>query len=295
MKKKYRVDNVYSFYFALPAAILFFVFFLLPTLLTFVFAFTDWSIYYLNDIHFNGLENFKQIAQEEVTIRSFINSLVFAIATVVGKNVLGLALALLVNRKMRSRGYLRSVFFFPHILSVLTVSVVFSAILNPTQGILNEFLRGIGLDFLAKSWLTDAKYAMMSVCAVSIWQGVGFHMLIFLSGLQSVEKVLYESARIDGANSWKQLTSITIPMIMPSITVNATLSMVTGLKVFAQVYSLTNGGPGDATTVVALLIYKAFGAGTLGYASAISLIFTIVIATLSILFMRIFKKREVEL
>jgi len=294
-KKRYSPDQIYKPYFIVPAILLFTVFFIIPNVGTFFLGFTDWTTRDMLHPQFNGLENFRMMFQEKGVGLAFKNSIYFAVVTVLGKNFLGLLMALALNQGLKTKGYLRSVFFFPYVLSVLSVSVIFLAILNPRYGILNTMLRNVGLGSLAKEWLWDKRYAMNTVCAVSIWQQLGLHILIYLTGLQAIDKELYGAAMIDGANAWQKFKRITLPLLMPSVTINVTLSLVGGLKVFGEVFSLTNGGPGNATTVVAFKVYEIFGSGMLGYGAAVSMVFTVVISVISLAILYFLQKREVEL
>lgn len=293
MKKR---KSIYSKWFIAPAVIFFTLFFVVPNLAGLVFAFTDWSIFgmEMDNINFIGFDNFKELFKERLLFKAAGNTFYFAIVTVVAKNILGLGLALLVNRKMKSKSYLRSVFFLPSIMSMMVVAIVFSAVYNPDSGILNSGLRAIGLEFLAQEWLTDSSLAMTSVCIMEIWQGLGLTMLIYLAGLQTVPQEYYESADLDGTTAFQKLRYITVPLIVPTFTVNITLTLINGLKVFGQVYALTSGGPADATQVFQTFVYKYFSQGLLGYSAAAGLLFTIVIMVLSLTLTAFMRRKEVE-
>lgn len=175
------------------------------------------------------------------------------------------------------------------------MSPIFSAIYEPRNGLLNTFLRSVGLDSLTRNWLTDPNTAMNCIIVMSLWSGVGMTMLLYLTGMQSLQKEYYEAAIVDGANYFQKLTRITIPMIMPSITINVVLSLINGLKVFGEVYALTNGGPNNATEVFGTLIFKNFGKGFLGYSAAVSLVFTFVVGIFVFVLVKLMRKLEVEL
>jgi raffinose/stachyose/melibiose transport system permease protein len=161
---------------------------------------------------------------------------------------------------------------------MLVVGIVFKSILHPATGLLNDFLRGIGLDFLAQQWLVDPAIALYSVIGVDTWKGVGYIMVILLAGLQAIPQDYYEAADIDGASGWKKLLHITVPLLMPAITVTTVLNLLHGLKVFDIVYVLTNGGPGYATEVVFTSVFKEFSKGRYGISTALStLLFVIMI------------------
>jgi raffinose/stachyose/melibiose transport system permease protein len=294
LMRNHRPQNVYPVWLIMPSLALFTIFFIIPNLTSFLFAFTDWSLFYLKDFTYIGLDNFRMMFGERIFIRSVFNTFYFAVITVIFKNMIGLLLALIVDRDLKSKTYLRGVFFLPTIISQLIVAIVFIAILNPRTGIVNTFLRSMGLGFLAREWLVDARYAMNCVCLMDIWQGAGFHMLIYLAGLQTVQKDYQDCALIDGASYLQRLWYITIPLIMATFTVNITLSMISGLKVFGQVYALTNGGPADATQVISSVVYKTFSSGLLGYGSAWSFVFTLGVSVISLTFAIIIRRKEVE-
>lgn len=289
-KKK---NQLYPYWMLVPGLIFTFVFYIIPNLTQFVFSFTDWNMYDFFNIKFIGLENFRNMLSEQVFLLSIKNTFYFAFIDVILKTVLGFILALIISSRIKFADVYSSILFLPFTFSVMVVGGAFNAIYHP-DGIINQFLRFIGLSGLAQEWLVNSKFAMNSVIAMDIWMGVGFTMLIFVAALKSVPVEIYESSKIDGANGFQNTYRITIPMIMPAVTINATLNIIGGLKVFAQVLVLTNGGPADSTQVFATLIYKNFGNGYLGYASAIGLVFTVVVVLLNTIFNTTLRKLEVE-
>jgi raffinose/stachyose/melibiose transport system permease protein len=286
------LDRFYSPALAAPALILFLTFFLLPTIAGFYFSLTDWN-QYLPDIHFVGLANFRQIFSERVSTVALKNTLIFAAVTTVGKNLFGLILALILNRKLRGRTWWRAVFFSPAIFSTIVVGLVFSVVLHP-KGLLNAGLQALGMSFLKQKWLTDKDVVMFTVSFVEIWMYAGFHMAIYLAGLQSIPGDFLESARIDGASGWQQFKSIIFPLIIPSFNINLVMALIGGFKVFDMVYVLTNGGPGFASQVVSTMVYKAFGEGRWGYGTALNLLLFLIIYVVSITVLTFFRRREVE-
>jgi raffinose/stachyose/melibiose transport system permease protein len=155
-------------------------------------------------------------------------------------------------------------------------------------------LRNVGLSFLAQNWLTDIRIAMTSVLIMDIWGGIGFCMVLYLAGIQSIPKEYLEAAIVGGATGIQKFRYITLPLIMQSVSVNILLSSIGGLKVFSQVYALTNGGPADSTQVVLTYIYKAFSEGRYGFSSSISIVFTVIVAILSFAIIKPLRKKEVE-
>lgn len=293
MKLRKTVSR-YPLWFLLPALIMYLIFFILPNLIGFGMGFTNWSIESFSNFQFNGLDNFKQMLDEDYLRIALFNTFFFAIFTGLMKNLLGFGFALIVDMKLKLKNYINFVFFLPCTISPLVIAIIFSAMYNPKYGIINTFLRNIGLGFMAKEWLFDVKYALMSVCIMDIWQWAGFSMVIYLAGLQSIPKDYYDAAAIDGASYFQKVRKVVFPLVMPSVTVNVLLTLIGGLKVFGQVYGLTNGGPRDMTQVVGTLIYKTFGMGLFGYSAAMGLIFTVTVSALSFAVMGILRKLEVE-
>lgn len=293
MKKK-STQDFYSKWFIAPAAILFIIFFVVPNLASFVLGFTDWSLYDFNNIKFNGLENFRRLFSEKTFAIAIKNTFYFAIVTVLIKNVFGFLMALIVKKTSKFNTLLRAAVFLPMTISVMVVAIIFVSIYNPTNGIINEGLRAIGLDSLTRDWLFDARYSMNSICLMDIWQGTGFTMCVMISGLQAIPTDYYEAAKIDGADKWQQLRYVTLPLLISSITISLVFNIISGFKVFAQVYSTTNGGPADSTHVLGTFLFKSFGNGFLGYSAAVGLFTTVLIVALSMTLLAILRKREVE-
>ncbi len=288
-------NKYYSPWFATPAVILFFLFFILPNVASFGLGFTDWSIFYFDDIHFIGLDNFKKLFSEKNFWLAVKNTFYFAILTVIGKNILGFLLALFIQKKSRVNTMLRAIIFMPVTISSLVLAIIFLSIYNPTNGLLNTTLEFLNLGRFKQDWLFDIRFSMTSISFMEIWQQTGFTMVIFLAGLQSIPKDYYEAAKIDGASKWAQVRYITLPLIMQSINVTLMLSVIAGIKVFAQVYGTTNGGPADQTQVLATFLYKSFGNGYLGYSSAVGLFTTILIVILTFGIVAYLRKKEVEI
>jgi len=287
------VGRFYSPLFVTPAFALYVLFFLVPVVIGFWYAFTDWNMY-LDRISFNGLANFRRMFTHRVTSLAVRNTLIFSVVTTIGKNVFGLALALALNQALRSRNVIRTIFFAPSVLSYIVIGLLFSSILHPA-GLLNAGLAAVGLGGLARSWLAERTIVMYSVSAVEIWQWAGFHMAIYLAGLQSIPRELGEACRIDGAGPWQRLWRVTLPLIVPTFNVNLVLSLIGGFKVFEQIYILTNGGPGTASQVVSTQILEAFGNGEWGYGTAVNLVLFLFITLIALTVLNLLRRREVEL
>lgn len=229
----------YPALFMAPGVLIYGVFFILPVLIGVWYSFTNWNF---TRADFVGLMNYKNIISDPSIKRALLNTIIFTVVTTVGKVGLGLALAVFLNRKLHLRNYLRGISFFPAIISTVAVGIVFTAILHP-YGLLNQFFRALGLDFMAKNWLTDTKLALLSVCGVEIWKWSGFNMVIILAGLQAVPPEYQEAATIDGANAWQRFWRVTFPLILPAFNNAFVNSLIGGLKVFDIIVATTNGGP----------------------------------------------------
>ncbi|MFD0617449.1 carbohydrate ABC transporter permease [Paenibacillus sp. GCM10027629] len=286
-------SKLYSWKFIVPAFLLFFVLFLVPNLMGFYYSLTNWNAM-SDQVKFIGLDNFIEVFTDKSNFRFIYNTLMFAIVTSILKAVIGLGLALMLNEGVKSKNYLRTIFFMPVVVSNLIVGLIFQQIYNPDTGILNGLLEAIGLGAFSQSWIGDPKLAIWSSMGVEIWKASGFNMVIFLAGLQMVPKDMYEAADIDGANYWNKLIKVTIPFLIPSITINMMLNVISGLKVFDVIFALTNGGPGRASEVINLTIFNQFGLGTYGYGTALGVILFLFLAVISIGLVKIFTRPEVS-
>ena len=272
-------NRMYPFYFSIGALVLYSLFLVLPGLLGFYLSFTDWNRY-SSEIHFIGLQNFALIFSKQNYWHSITNTIIFTLVTILLKTVVALLLALLLTKGLRRFfNFHRVIIYLPAIIPMIVVGIVFRSILHPTTGVLNEFLRAMGLDFLAQRWLTNTDIALYSVILVDTWKGVGFIMVILIAGLQVIPTEYYEAAQIDGASPRDEFWKITLPLLMPTLTVTTVLNLLYGLKVFDIVWVLTNGGPGYATETVYTMVFKEFSKGRYGVSTALS---TLLFAIMSI-------------
>lgn len=290
-----RNGKTYPIYFAVGALVIYTALFVVPSLIGIGYSFTDWSAY-TTDLHFVGFENFKLIfSADENYMKIIKNTLMFTLLTTVLKNVLGLLLAVLLTKSVKVLNFHRGVMFMPSVLSTLIIGLVFSSILNPATGILNTFLRAIGLDALALSWLTSPKYAFGTVIAVDVWRGTGYIMTILIAGIMSISSEYYEAASIDGASGIQKFFKITLPLLMPTLATTTVLNVIYGLKVFDMIYALTNGGPGDATTEVLYTeVFKKFGTGQYAVGTALSSVMFIFMLVIGFFMIRVMTAGEVE-
>ena len=284
--------HLYSYWLIVPALLIFGIFFVFPSVYGVYYSFTDWTIG-KDSISFVGLKNYLSILESSELKLAIYNTFLYAIVVVIGKNVNGLLLALAVNTDLKLKGYFRVIFFLPCVISTIIIGLVFVPILHP-NGILNEFLGKIGLGFLQQSWLVDRKIVMFSIAAVSIWQWTGYHMVVYLAGLQGISTSYYDAAKIDGASALQRFRYITFPMLAPAFNINMLLSMIGGLKVFSEPYALTNGGPGNASQVIALEVFSKFGRGQWGLGTALNVTLTIFVSIICVPVLYNMRKREVE-
>ncbi|MCM3172113.1 MULTISPECIES: carbohydrate ABC transporter permease [unclassified Paenibacillus] len=286
-----RTKNLYSYYMIFPALIIYSVFFVVPAIAGFYYSFTDWRLDRL-ELTFIGWDNFKKIFSDKTLILALQNTAIFALVTVVGKNVIGLLLAVGLNMRLRTKNLLRAIFYSPSILSILVISILFTPMLR-TEGTINQMLEAVGLHSLSQAWLTNPSIVIWTIAIVSIWQSAGFQMAIYLAGLQSISQEYYEAAKIDGASSWRSFFKITLPLLLPAININLMLTLIGGLKVFSEVYVMTGGGPGNASQVVGTIILRSFGEGNWGLGTAVNTLLFVVVTIIAIPLLIFMRRKEV--
>lgn len=263
----------YPYWFILPAATIFVIFFLVPTVTSFYFSLTYWDPF---EARFAGWDNYVQFFSEPYLVRGTINTLVFAFLTSGLKTVLGLLLAVLLTSGIFGQSLLRSIVFFPVLVSTIGVGILFKEMMHPTDGFLNLLLDGIGMSKIG--FLTNPKLALISVAVVDVWRGVGLATLIFIAGLVTIGQEYYEAARIDGATRWQQFWRVTVPLVRPATTTVIILSLIGGLRLFDLIWAMTGGGPGFSSDVLASVIYKQYQAGFWGLSTAGNVILFLMIA-----------------
>ncbi|GAA3250490.1 carbohydrate ABC transporter permease [Dactylosporangium siamense] len=264
----------------LPAIALFAYVVLLPSGRGVYFAFTDWDGL-SPDWSFVGLDNFSAMLDDPDALQAIRHTLLIAVAITVIQNGVGLLLALGVNTMIKSRNVLRVFLFAPAVVTPIVTAYLWRNLLGP-DGAVNSLLAVVGLGSWQQDWLGDPQLALWSVVAVIVWQFAGYSMVIFLAGLQSIPKEIYEAAAMDGAGPVRRFWWIVRPLLAPAITINLMLSIIGGIKLFDQVYALTGGGPGHATDTISTLIYKdAFTLGEFGYSIALAVVLTIIVAIVS--------------
>jgi raffinose/stachyose/melibiose transport system permease protein len=276
---------------ALPAVLALFAIHLAPTVAGALYAFTDWNGL-SSHANFIGLKNFREIFGSAAARGALFHTLELAAAFVICVNVVGLVLALGLNRAVRSRNFLRAVFFAPVVMSSLALAYIWQYIFD-YSGPLNKFLGAVGLSSWERPWLGDPRWALWCILVVLIWQYSGLTMVIYLAGLQGIPPEMDEAAAVDGATVWTRFRRITLPLLAPAITVNATLTLIVGLRVFDQVLALTNGGPFHATETLATQIYsQTFAVGRYGYGSAYAVILAALVSVFAITQTVVLRARE---
>ena len=269
-----------------PALLVYGVFKLFPLVAGVFLSLLRWDG--IKDAVFIGLTNFQRMLTDEKLGPALLHNVEYAVGTVTGKILISLLLAILLNQALRGRIAYRTILFMPVVLSFVVVSILWTWMYNDQFGIINSLLRLFHLDSLAVQWLGDTKYALLSLIIVDIWKWYGFHMVIFLAGLQSIPIDLYEAARVDGASRWNQFVSITIPQLRPVIVINVTLALLGAFNVFDIPYIMTQGGPAGATNVLALHSYsQAFQFGKLGYGAAIGYALLLLVTVVALVQLRV--------
>lgn len=281
--------RIYSNWFMVPAMAIFILFFVVPTVISLFFSLTVWNF---DSFRFCGLDNFKTFFSDESLYSSIINTMVYAVLTCVLKLVLAFFLAVFLTSKIRTKNFLRSVVFFPNLISTVAVGITFSALMHPTKGLINQVITmfgGTGTD-----WLGNTDVALYSVILTDVWKGVGVATVIFIAGMQSIDKTFYEAASIDGASAWQQLKAVTVPLSRPAMNSVIILSFIGGLRTFDLIWAMTGGGPGFATEVMASTVYKQYAAGYYGLSTAGNVIMFGLIALMAFPLQKILLSKEVE-
>jgi raffinose/stachyose/melibiose transport system permease protein len=287
--------KTYVLYLLMPALFIYIFFFILPSITGLLLSFFNVRTFRLSAITFAGLTNYVNVLTDRYLNIAIRNTLIFALVTTIGKVGFGLALAVFVNKKFHGARYIRTVFFLPAVLNNVAVGLVFRAMMHPSEGLINKFLKFIGMDMLAQNWLTNPTIAIFSCAFVEIWKWSGFTMVILLAGLQAIDDTYYEAADLDGATGFQKFFHITFPLMMPAFTNALIVNMVGGLKVFDIIQSLTKGGPGSATAVFGTLIYSSFSSGRYGEGCAASIILCICVLVIVLPTYKFFTNKEVEM
>lgn len=290
-RRRYRGFAHSVWWFVLPAAALYVFAVVYPSVRGSLFAFTNWDGISQNP-KWVGFDQFARIWSDPNGLTSIRNTLLIAFAVTVIQNIVGLLIALAVNSRIKSRDILRVLIFAPVVITSIAVGFLWQNLYTPDGGI-NETLEAAGLGALRQNWLGNPDTAIWCIIVVVFWQFVGYSMVIFLAGLQGIPEEILEAAAIDGAGPIRRFWSVVRPLLAPSITINVMLSLIGGLKLFDQVFVMTQGGPGGATNTISTLIYSnAFSLGRFGYAAALAVVLSIFVAVASVIQYRLLALQE---
>jgi len=278
--------------FLLPAGVILLVFFFVPFFQTFVLSFQDYSSSIYNPTWI-GLQNYFKLFHSPVFYKVLFNTFAYLFIAVPILAVVPLFLAILVSQKIRGVTLYKILIYLPVIVSIVVAAIAFKW-LYAEQGILNYAIGLLG--FEPVGWLTDTRFALISVIIVTIWKGIGYYMMIYLAALMGVPKELYEACEIDGANAIKKHLTVTIPHIMPTLALVSTISAISAMKVFAEIYVMTKGGPLNSSKTIVYYIYeRAFENLDLGYASAMAVVLLAIVMVFSLINIIFFERNKYQI
>jgi len=275
-----RKDHYTAWAFAAPALMLMLIFLVIPFFIAIYYSLTNARLV-SGPLHTNfvGLANYIHMLGDDSLHRALLNNSVFGIVMVPVQTGLALLLAILVNQKLRGMAVFRTIYFSPIVTPLVVVAVVWSFLYNPGQGLINEFIKAISFGHLGPyNWLSNPELALPAIILLSIWQGVGFQMVVYLAGLQGIPESLYEAARVDGAGPWSQFWHITLPQLRNTIIFVLIATTILSFKLYTQVEVMTQGGPENATsTVVWYIVHQSIHNVQVGYASTVAVVFFLIL------------------
>jgi ABC-type sugar transport system permease subunit len=288
-------QQIYGYLFILPTIVFFLVFIAYPFFRALGISLTEWAGY--DQPRFVGLQNFGNLLQDRIFWIALRNTLVFTTATTILQTIIPLFVAVLLNAGWRGSIFFRTVLFIPVIISFVVSGLLWRMIYDANFGVVNTVLTEIGLERLAHPWLADPRTVMPAIILVSLWQSLGFYMLIFFAGLQGIPAELYEVASMDGASALQKLRFVTVPMLWPVTAVVMTINIIGGVKVFDVIYVMTTGGPDHASEVLGTYLYvTSFGATgggspSMGYAASIGVVILLLAMIATIVQLRVTRGR----
>ncbi len=292
--KKKKFDMV-TFGFIAPAFLLFTLFIIVPTLASVYYSFTSWDGL-SPTVKFVGLANYREIATGARFRNALVNTFLLTFFISILENSMALGLALLADNVRWWKNFFRSAFYIPVLISGIVSGFIWKIMYNFNFGAVNTILNSIGMGSARQDWLGNPKLALMMVGVVLVWKGAGYYMIIYLASLQSVSTDIIEAASIDGASPWQRFKHIILPLISGAFTINFTLSLINGLKVFDQISVMTDGGPGFTTETIVYLLYKVgFNEGRQGFGTAVGIVLLFIIIILNTIQQKFLKSREVQL
>jgi len=283
------VLRTYPNWMYLPTAIVFGVFFLVPTALAFYFSLTRWTLF---DATFIGLDNYYTFLNDPMLMSGLRNTIIYAVLTSGFKVIISLPLAMLLTSNIRLKGLFRSVIFFPVLVSTVAIGITFSTLMQPSTGLINTALGFLGLP--QPDWLGNPGLALYSVALVDIWRGIGIALVIFMAGILSIPQDYFEAARLEG-ETWVKFRYVILPLARNATFTVILLSFIGGLRTFDLIWTMTHGGPGFASDVLTSVIYKEYQAGFYGLSTAGNVVLFILVTIIVYPLMRYFNRMEVEL
>ncbi len=279
----------YSVWYILPALTVFTVLFIVPMIISVFFSMTVWSF---ADFRFVGLQNYKMFFEDSQLLQGLGNTLIYAFSTSMSKVVLALLISIFLTSNIRLRGALRSVVFFPHLVSNVAIGITFCALMHPTKGVFNAVLTSFGLK--VSKFVYSPNTSLISVIATDVWKGLSVSTVIYIAGLQAIDRTYYEAAEIDGASRLQTFWNITLPLVRPAMNTVIILSLIGGLKSFDLIKTMTDGGPGNSSTVLALTVYRQFANGYYGMSTTGNIIMLVMISLISYPLQKFLLSREVS-
>ena len=283
------VLQTYPNWFYLPAALVFGIFFLVPTLLAFYFSLTRWSLF---DSVFIGLDNYVSFLSDPQLLSGLRNTIIYAVLTSGLKVIIALPLAMLLTSRIRLKGLFRGMIFFPVLVSTVAVGITFATLMQPSIGLINTALGALGLP--TPDWLGNPRLALYSVVLVDVWKGIGLAMVIFIAGILSIPVEFFEAARLEGG-TWVAFRHVILPLSRNATFTVILLSFIGGLRTFELIWTITHGGPGFASDVLTSVIYKEYQAGFYGLSTAGNVVLFILVTLIVYPLMRFFNRLELEL
>ncbi len=279
----------YSVWYILPALTVFTVLFIVPMIISVFFSMTVWSF---ADFRFVGLQNYEMFFEDSQLLQGLGNTLIYAFSTSMSKVVLALLISIFLTSNIRLRGALRSVVFFPHLVSNVAIGITFCALMHPTKGVFNAVLTSFGLK--ASKFVYSPNTSLISVIVTDVWKGLSVSTVIYIAGLQAIDRTYYEAAEIDGASRLQTFWNITLPLVRPAMNTVIILSLIGGLKSFDLIKTMTDGGPGNSSTVLALTVYRQFANGYYGMSTTGNIIMLVMISLISYPLQKFLLSREVS-
>lgn len=286
-----RQQRLTALAFLLPAVALLIVFLVVPAIMALGYSFTDFYITKPNSINFIGLDNFKTLFQDDLFWKCLGNTVYFVVVLVPVETVISLGLAMLIKRKRPGRTFFRLSYFAPVMTSATVVSILWVFLYNPSDGLINSFLNLLGIE--SQMFLRSASQAMNSIIGMTVWQGVGYQMLIFLAGLNDIPEELYEAASMDGAGPFQQFIHVTLPGLKNVVSFIVVYLTIMAFKIFTQPYIMTNGGPENSTRTIVYYIYQqGFQYKKAGYSAAIAVVFFLLVVVVSGVLQRVLVSKK---